>query len=75
MNKTLYIIFTGIVIVAGLIGYTMFGKSSGESHTAGDGHTEAVHQESLPHDDTGLAPHNEDGVVPHDDTGTAPHTN
>lgn len=74
MNKTLYIIIAGIIVAAGLIGYTTFGKSSGESHTAGDGHTEAEHQESLPHDNTGKDHHNENGAVHHDDTGTTPHT-
>ncbi len=60
MNKSLYIIIIGIVVVGGLIGYTMFGKSSSESHTAGDDYTDAEHQDG--------------NVAPHDDTGTTPHT-
>ena len=61
MNKTLLIIISGIVVVGGLIGYTMFGKQSSTVHTANDGHTEAEHttSESTPHDDTGTAPHND----------------
>ncbi len=42
MNKTLYIIIAGIAVVAGLVGYTMFGQSN---------------TETTPHDDSGLAPH------------------
>ncbi len=59
MNKSLYIILALIVVVGGLIGYTMFGQSIPPVHTAGDGHTEAQHAESMPHDDTGLPPHND----------------
>jgi hypothetical protein len=58
MNKTLLILIGGIVIVAGLIGYTIFGKQDA-SHMEGDGHAEHVQGvgKSAPHDDTGVAPH------------------
>ena len=39
MNKSLYIVIAGIVIVAGFVGYTLFGKEEAV-HTAGDGHTD-----------------------------------
>ncbi len=60
MNKSLYLIIGGIVVVGALIGYTMLGKSDA-SHTANDGHTEVEHAEGS-------------AAAPHDDTGTAPHT-
>lgn len=72
MNKTLLILIAGIVIIGGLIGYTVLGKSSSTAHTDGDGHTTAQH-EATPHDDTGTTPHDDTTTVPHDDTGTAPH--
>lgn len=72
MNKTLLILIAGIVIIGGLIGYTVLGKSSSNGHTDGDGHTTAQH-EATPHDDTGTAPHDDTTTAPHDDTGTAPH--
>ncbi len=73
MNKSLYVIIAAIVVVGGLIGYTMFGRSASVVHTAGDGHTDAQHSESVPHDDTGKAPHDSE-ATPHDDSGLAPHT-
>ena len=73
MNKTLLALIAGIIVIGGIIGYTVLGGSKNEAaHTAGDGHTEAVHAEALPHNDTGTAAHGSEGV-PHDDTGTAPH--
>ncbi len=62
MNKSLYIIIAGIIVVAGLIGYTLFNKDSSAVHTANDGHTEVDHASksvSTPHDDTGTTPHND----------------
>lgn len=61
MNKTLLIIIAGIVIVGGLIGYTVLGKSEPNGHTDGDGHTTVQHEatEKAPHDDTGTAPHDD----------------
>ncbi len=59
MNKSLIAIIAGIVVVGGLIGYTMMNKSDA-AHTANDGHTEADHATTgttVPHDDSGLAPH------------------
>ena len=75
MNKTLLILIAGIVVVAGLIGYTMFGKSS-STHTANDGHTEAEHNAAAGHtagDGHTEAEHSTGESAPHDDTGTAPH--
>lgn len=73
MNKTLLVLIAGIVVIAGIIGYVVFGGSKDEiAHTVGDGHTEAQHAEALPHDDTGTAAHGSEGI-PHDDTGLAPH--
>ena len=58
MNKTLSILIIGIIVVAGIIGYMVFGGSKNDAaHTAGDGHTDAQHAEALPHDDTGTVPH------------------
>lgn len=62
MNKSLIALVAGIVLVSGLIGYTVLGKEKVETHTAGDGHAESEHLEeatSVPHDDTGTAPHND----------------
>ena len=59
MNKSLYAIIAGIVVVGGLIGFTMMNKPDA-AHTANDGHTESDHAAAgtaVPHDDTGLAPH------------------
>lgn len=64
MNKTLLILIAGIVIVGGLIGYTVLGKPASTQQKA---------SEAVPHDDTGTAPHDDSAVAPHDDTGTAPH--
>lgn len=73
MNKTLLVLIAGIVIIAGIIGYMVLGGSKNDAaHTVGDGHTEAQHEEMMPHDDTGTTPHGSE-VAPHDDTGTAPH--
>ncbi len=77
MSKTLLILITGIVIIGGLIGYTVLGKSSSKGHTDGDGHTTTQHEatethtEGDGHTDTDHA--ETTGAVPHDDTGTAPH--
>lgn len=58
MNKTLSLLIIGIIVVGGAIGYmTLVGSKSEAAHTTGDGHTDAQHAESLPHDDTGKAPH------------------
>lgn len=77
MNKTLIALIVGIVAVAGLIGYTVFGKESAQTHTTGDGHTEARHVENAAHtvgDGHTEAVHAESGAtVPHDDSGAAPH--
>lgn len=61
MNKTLLIIIAGIVIVGGLIGFTLLGKSESNGHTDDDGHTTTQHEANgkAPHDDTGTAPHND----------------
>ena len=60
MNKTLHLIIAGIIIVSGLIGYTMLGQKTDVAHAAGDGHVETDHAtavETSAHDDGGLAPH------------------
>ena len=73
MSKTLLGLIAGIIVIAGIIGYTVLGGSKSDAtHTAGDGHADAEHAESLPHDDRGTRAHGSEGV-PHDDTGTAPH--
>lgn len=59
MNKSLYIVIAGIVVVAGIIGYILFGTQEAV-HTAGDGHTDHAQVEA--------------NVAPHDDSGTEPHT-
>ena len=77
MNKTLLILIAGIVLVGGLIGYTVLGKSSPADHTDGDGHTTAQHETTETHtegDGHTDADHIETtGTVPHDDTGSTPH--
>ncbi len=72
MNTSLYIIIAAIVVVGGLIAYTLIGRSSTPLHTTGDGHTEAQHVESTPHDDT-KTPHATTTPAAHDDGGQAPH--
>ncbi|TAK58585.1 hypothetical protein EPO14_01955 [Patescibacteria group bacterium] len=75
MNKTVLILIAGIVIVGGLIGYTVLGKSASDGN-AKTGDTTTTQQKTVniaPHDDTGTAPHNDTTAVPHDDTGAAPH--
>lgn len=73
MNKSLYILIAAIVVVGGLIAYTVLPRSSESAHTAGDGHTEAQYTESAPHDDTGKAPHATSSAPAHNDSGQAPH--
>lgn len=75
MNKTVMILIAGIVIVGGLIGYTVFGKSAsdGKAKTGDPTTTQQRTAETAPHDDTGTAPHDDTTSAPHDDTGTAPH--
>lgn len=73
MNKTLLVLIIGIIVVGGAIGYVTLSESKDDAtHTPGDGHTEAQHEEMMPHDDTGTEPHGSE-VAPHDDTGLAPH--
>lgn len=77
MNNTLIALLAGIVIVVGLIGYTVLGKSAPSVHTDGDGHTTVQHEATEKHSEGDG--HTEDehagttGSVPHDDTGTVPH--
>ncbi len=77
MNKTLLVLVPIIVIVAGLIGYTLFGKTDPEAHTAGDGHTEAEHSQAVGHTEgdghTETDHAEQTQTAPHDDTGTEPH--
>ena len=73
MNKSLYIIIALIVVVGGLIGYTLFGRPSPVIHTAGDGHTDTQHAESIPHDDTGKTQHDNSVTPSHGNSGLAPH--
>jgi len=69
MNKTLLILIAGIVIVGGLIGYTVLGKSTSNDSAT----TQQKVAEATPHNDTGTAPHDDTEAAQHDDTGTAPH--
>lgn len=77
MNKTLLILIAGIVIVGGLIGYTVLGKSESNRHTDGDGHTTNQHKAMEGHMEgdahTDVAHDQMMGTAPHDDTGTTPH--
>ena len=68
MNKSLYFLIPAILVVIIFIGYSLFGKQTGETlpiaettilpteHTGGDGHTSADHMisssTSATHDDT-----------------------
>ena len=65
MNKSLYVIIALIVAVSGLIGSTIFGRSTPSVHAAGDKHTDTQHAESVLHDDTGKAPHDDSKLAPH----------
>ena len=73
MNKSLYFLIPAILVVITFIGYSLFGKQTGETlpiaettilpteHTDGGGHTPAGHMKSsstfATHDDTGEAAH------------------
>ncbi len=76
MNKTLLLLIAGIVVVGGMVGYTVLNKSD-SAHTAGDGHTEVEHSEAAGH--TAGDGHTETDhsqtveSAPHDDSGTATH--
>lgn len=77
MNKTLLILIAAIVVVGGLIGFTILGKSESNGHKDSDGHTTNQHKEMESHMDgdahTDAAHDQMMGATPHDDTGTAPH--
>ena len=47
MNKTLLLLIAGIVVVGGMVGYTVLNKSPEAAQTV----------ESVPHDDSGTSPH------------------
>ena len=62
MNKSLYIVIAGIIVMAGFIGYTLFGTKEAV-HTAGDDHTDHAQVEAQV----------EATVAPHEDSGTEAH--
>ncbi len=53
MNKSLLAIIAGIVVVGGLIGYTIM-NTSDATHITNDGHTDVS---PASHDDSGTTPH------------------
>ena len=77
MNKTPLLLIAGIVVVGGMVGYTVLNTSTDAAHTAGDGHMEAEHSEAAQHTaDDGHTETDHSQTVesaPHDDSGTATH--